>query len=75
MTMADMGTRRLERRRYPRYPYKAVLEIEWGSARLRARTRDISESGMFIESEDVLWVERGSGPGFRRIGRCGSSAT
>jgi hypothetical protein len=61
MTMADIGTRGLERRRYPRYPYKAVLEIEWGSARLRARTRDISESGMFIESEDVLWV----GAGFR----------
>ena len=61
MTMGDMGTSRLDRRRYPRYPYKAVLEIEWGSARLRARTRDISESGMFIESEDVLWV----GAGFR----------
>ena len=61
MTMADIGTRGRERRRYPRYPYKAVLEIEWGSARLRARTRDISESGMFIESEDVLWV----GAGFR----------
>jgi hypothetical protein len=37
------------------------VEIEWGSARLRARTRDISENGMFIESEDVLWV----GAGFR----------
>ena len=61
MTMGDMGTRRLERRRSPRYAYKAILEIEWGSARLRARTRDISESGMFIESEDVLWV----GAGFR----------
>ena len=57
MTMGDMGTRRLERRRSPRYAYKAILEIEWGSARLRARTRDISESGMFIESEDVLWLE------------------
>jgi len=50
-----------ERRRSPRYRYAAALEIEWGSARLRARTRDISESGMFIEAEDVLWV----GAGFR----------
>jgi hypothetical protein len=61
MTTGDMGARRLDRRRSPRYPYKAILEIEWGSARLKARTRDISESGMFIESEDVLWV----GAGFR----------
>jgi len=61
MTMGLTGTHRLERRRSTRYPYKAILEIEWGSARLRARTRDISEGGMFIESEDVLWV----GAGFR----------
>src|SRR5271165_2409472 len=49
------------RRRAPRYQYQASLEIEWGSARLKARTRDISAGGMFIESEDVLWV----GAGFR----------
>jgi len=46
----------MERRRAPRYRYQAVLEIEWGSARLNARTRDFSDGGMFIESEDVLWV-------------------
>jgi hypothetical protein len=51
----------MERRRSPRYRYRAILEIEWGSARLHARTRDISAEGMFIESEDVLWV----GAGFR----------
>jgi hypothetical protein len=51
----------MERRRSPRYVYRAILEIEWGSARLNARTRDISACGMFIESEDVLWV----GAGFR----------
>ncbi len=61
MTMEDLGPRRPDRRRAPRYPYQASLEIEWGSARLRARTRDISAGGMFIESEDVLWV----GAGFR----------
>jgi hypothetical protein len=49
------------RRRAPRYRYQASLEIEWGSARLKARTRDISAGGMFIEAEDALWV----GAGFR----------
>ncbi|HEY2456110.1 MAG TPA: PilZ domain-containing protein [Candidatus Acidoferrum sp.] len=57
----DTALRRAERRRSPRYHFQAPLEIEWGSARLRARTRDISENGMFIESEDLLWV----GAGFR----------
>src|SRR5271166_6166950 len=61
MTMEDLAPRRPDRRRAPRYPYQASLEIEWGSARLRARTRDISAGGMFIESEDILWV----GAGFR----------
>jgi len=50
-----------ERRKAPRFRYQAPVEIEWGSARLRAHTRDISASGMFLESEDVLWV----GAGFR----------
>jgi len=61
MAVGEFGPRRPERRRSPRYPYQASLEIEWGSARLKARTRDISVGGMFIESEDVLWV----GAGFR----------
>jgi hypothetical protein len=30
--------------------------MEWGSAVLRGRTRDISSSGMFIELSDPLWV-------------------
>lgn len=61
MATRDTGNQRPDRRRAPRYRFQAPLEIEWGSARLRARTRDISASGMFIESEDVLWV----GAGFR----------
>jgi hypothetical protein len=61
MKMGNSGVNGLERRRAPRYRYQAVLEIEWGSARLRARTRDISEGGMFIEADDLLWV----GAGFR----------
>lgn len=50
-----------ERRRAPRFRFRAILEIEWGSARLKALTRDISAGGMFIEADDVLWV----GAGFR----------
>jgi len=61
MSTGELGSRRPDRRRAPRYPFQAHLEIEWGSARLKARTRDISVGGMFIESEDVLWV----GAGFR----------
>ena len=61
MNTGVSGPRGLNRRRAPRFPYQAILEIEWGSARLKARTRDISDGGMFIESEDVLWV----GAGFR----------
>jgi hypothetical protein len=51
--------RRLERRWAPRYNYRTDLEIEWGSAVLRAHTRDISSNGMFIESTDPLWVGAG----------------
>ena len=61
MNIEASGPRELDRRRSPRFPYQVHLEIEWGSARLKARTRDISAGGMFIESEDVLWV----GAGFR----------
>jgi len=52
-------SRRSERRWAPRYNYRTDLEIEWGSAVLRARTRDISSNGMFIESNDPLWVGAG----------------
>lgn len=61
MDQRELELRRMERRRAPRFRYQAAVEIEWGSARLRARTRDVSAGGMFIESEDILWV----GAGFR----------
>ncbi len=51
--------RRFERRWAPRYSFHADLEIEWGSTVLRARTRDVSANGMFIESVDPLWVGAG----------------
>ena len=59
MGSGDQGVRRFERRWAPRYRFRADLEIEWGSTVLRARTRDISSSGMFIESADPLWVGAG----------------
>jgi hypothetical protein len=59
MGSGDQSQRRLERRWAPRYAFRANLEIEWGSAVLRAFTRDISASGMFIESEEPLWIGAG----------------
>lgn len=59
MGTAETNARRLERRWAPRYSFRAGLEIEWGSAVLRASTRDVSASGMFIESADPLWIGAG----------------
>src|SRR5262245_56438192 len=59
MGIADPSSRRLERRWAPRYTFRTELDIEWGSAVLRASTRDISASGMFIESADPLWIGAG----------------
>ncbi|SRR5579859_75631 len=56
MGSGDQSIRRFERRWAPRFRYHADLEIEWGSTVLRARTRDISSNGIFIESPDPLWV-------------------
>jgi hypothetical protein len=55
----EASSRRLERRWAQRYAFRAELEIEWGSAVLRANTRDISANGLFIESADTLWVGAG----------------
>jgi hypothetical protein len=59
MAIGEHPARRLERRWATRYDFRADLEIEWGSAVLRASTRDISSNGMFIESADTLWVGAG----------------
>jgi len=59
MGSGDHFSRRSERRWAPRYSFRANLDIEWGSAVLRASTRDISSNGMFIESADPLWIGAG----------------
>ncbi|HEX4542136.1 MAG TPA: PilZ domain-containing protein [Candidatus Acidoferrum sp.] len=59
MTSGENPPRHLERRWATRYSFRAELEIEWGSAVLRGKTRDISTNGMFIESPDTLWVGAG----------------
>jgi hypothetical protein len=59
MDTAEHPARRLERRWAPRYAFRTAVEIEWGSAVLRASTRDISTNGMFIESPDTLWIGAG----------------
>jgi hypothetical protein len=56
---SDERSRRMERRWAPRYSFCADLEIEWGSAVLFGKTRDISTNGMFIEAVDTLWVGAG----------------
>jgi len=59
MGNGDQTSRHSDRRWAPRYTFRANLEIEWGSAVLRASTRDISSNGMFIESADPLWIGAG----------------
>src|ERR1700674_3075333 len=59
MGSGDYPARSLERRWSPRYSFRADLEIEWGSAVLRGKTRDISANGMFIEAVDPLWLGAG----------------
>jgi PilZ domain len=59
MHSGEQAARRLERRWAPRYTFRAAVEIEWGSAVLRASTRDLSTNGMFIESPDTLWIGAG----------------
>lgn len=59
MASEEQPPRHFERRWATRYTFHAELEIEWGSAVLRCKTRDISANGMFIESRDTLWVGAG----------------
>jgi hypothetical protein len=70
MSSEEQPPRHLERRWATRYSFRAELEIEWGSAVLRGKTRDISSNGMFIESSDTLWAAQVLRRGSRLIGLC-----
>lgn len=45
-----------ERRRYPRYPFQADIEIQWGEESLPALGTDISLGGMFLATNNPLWL-------------------
>jgi c-di-GMP-binding flagellar brake protein YcgR len=46
----------IERRRHRRYACDWSIEIEWGSEILRATLRDISQSGIFVLTNNPLWM-------------------
>ena len=46
----------VERRRFPRYPYRTGVKMEWGAQTMERQTRLLSIGGMFIECPDPLWV-------------------
>ena len=39
-----------------RYALRTEVEIGWGAEVLKCVTRDIGDMGMFIETEDPLWL-------------------
>ena len=51
-----MSQQGAERRRNPRYRCSAPVEVEWGSEILRFTASDISTSGMFVATENPLWM-------------------
>ena len=44
-----------DRRRHARYLCKAQVKITWGEVVLHASLRDISASGMYLETHEPLW--------------------
>ena len=45
-----------ERRKHPRYPFQADVELQWGFETLPALATDISLGGMFIATNNPLWL-------------------
>lgn len=45
-----------ERRRHKRYSCNAQVKITWGDVTLDAALRDISSSGMYLETSEPLWA-------------------
>jgi hypothetical protein len=39
-----------------RHAFRTEVEIGWGAEVLKCFTRDIGDMGMFIETEDPLWL-------------------
>lgn len=56
MAAGEQGLPGVDRREYFRARYFVDVEIEWGSATVRARTNDISLGGMLLEMENPLWL-------------------
>jgi hypothetical protein len=47
---------RAERRLFNRRKFQGTIEIEWGSAILKAAVRDVGPHGLFVELLPPLWV-------------------
>jgi hypothetical protein len=47
---------RADRRIFNRRKFQGTLEIEWGSATLKALVRDLGPQGLFVELVPPLWV-------------------
>ncbi|HKW89021.1 MAG TPA: PilZ domain-containing protein [Candidatus Acidoferrales bacterium] len=45
-----------ERRKNPRYRCGAPVKISWGEVTLDATLRDISATGMYIQTSEPLWL-------------------
>ena len=39
-----------------RRPYRTEVEIGWGARVIKCQTRDIGPDGMFLETDDPLWL-------------------
>jgi hypothetical protein len=45
-----------ERRRHKRYACRTTVKITWGQVTLEATLRDVSASGMYLETPEPLWA-------------------
>lgn len=45
-----------ERRRHKRYACHAAVKVTWGEVAFEATLRDISASGMYVETQEQLWA-------------------
>lgn len=56
MLSAEASLTGYERREDYRHSFYAPVEIEWGSAKLEARTENLSRGGMLLRMGDPLWL-------------------